>query len=411
MALTLFFSWQGDTPDKVGRTFLKDVLEDICKELSVDKALNSRGDIAVDCDTQGVAGHVPVADTILEKIDRCSIFAADMTLVGKLEDGERVPNPNVLIEYGRAIKVVGNKRVICLMNTAYGEPDKRSMPFNLRHLRFPIQYNLPEDAAPELKKRERKLLAGQLKEAIQISLETLPAPVVEPPPEFPAAKANEPPARFRKPGESLGFEDQRLSFGSREVFLHQGAAMWLRIMPARDLEQRWTVRELTDKAMNTTRPLVTPLVWGHPGCSVLRAEDGFGVFQMHPREQESRSKSIKTESVVFVFRTGEIWTIDISTLRPRPDVLVFRQDRFIEALQNYGAFLFSLGIKPPYRWEAGLVGVKGRFLNPERYAPLGTGDKCVADQITGQGLYSPDQNPTEVLHEFFMNVLENCGAV
>ena len=124
MARTVFFSWQKDTPNNIGRNFLKDILHDVCKEIASDDTLDkSLRDLNVDSDTQGAAGQVAITETILEKIDQCTVFVADMTLVGRLKDDEGVPNPNVLIEYGRAVKAVGNKRVICVMNTAYGEPD------------------------------------------------------------------------------------------------------------------------------------------------------------------------------------------------------------------------------------------------------------------------------------------------
>lgn len=140
MTPKIFFSWQADTPTNVGRNFLKNILENVCKELASDATIDeSLRDMEVDSDTQGMAGHPPIVDTIFKKIDAATVFVADMTFVGKRFDSRPTPNPNVLIEYGRALKGLSHERVICVMNTAYGEPSETSLPFNLRHVTWPIR--------------------------------------------------------------------------------------------------------------------------------------------------------------------------------------------------------------------------------------------------------------------------------
>jgi hypothetical protein len=411
MAQTIFFSWQSDTPNRVGRSFLKEVLEEVCKGIgsdpTVDEALR---DLEVDSDTQGVAGQPPIVETIFKKIDASAVFVADMTLVGVRTDGSRIPNPNVLIEYGWALKALNHERTIWLMNTAYGEPTGENLPFDLRHARRPMGYNLPDGATAELKREEKQKLVKSLTAAIRASLATLPAPAIAPPPKFPEAVANDPPARFRKPGDSVGFENEEFAPASREVFLYPGSAMWLRLMPMTNPERRWTARELSERAMNTARPLLMPLVHTHPpGCSFLRAEDGMGLFQMTQKDLESKSRSVKTDSISFVFETGEIWSIATSLLRENGDRLPFVENYFLEAIQNYGLFLKSLEIEGPYRWVAGLVGVKGRYFNLPKYAPVGSGRRCSADLITTEGQYTFGQDPSQSLQPFFDQIFEKCG--
>jgi hypothetical protein len=105
MTETVFFSWQADTPTRVGRNFINEALEDVCRSIasdtSVDEALR---DMTVDSDTQNVAGQPPIVDTIFKKIDLSRLFVGDMTFVGPRIAGRPTPNPNVLIEYGWALK-------------------------------------------------------------------------------------------------------------------------------------------------------------------------------------------------------------------------------------------------------------------------------------------------------------------
>jgi hypothetical protein len=404
---TVFISWQKDTPDNIGRSFLKDILHDVCKEIASDDTLDkSLRDLNVDSDTQGAAGKAAITETILEKIDQCTVFVADMTLVGRLKDDEGVPNPNVLIEYGRAVKAVGNKRVICVMNTAYGEPKDYDIPFNLRHIRWPIRYKLAEGASPEVKKQERQNLARELNMAIRTSLATLPPPAVDAPLIFQETTTKDGPARFRRPGDSLGFEDN--GYSSREVSLSSGPAMWLRLMPIGDPGREWSRSELKERAA-TPRPLLMPLVSNYLGCSYLRAEDGIGLFGMSQKDSAVRSKSVRTDSASFAFKTGEIWTIDTSLLREKSDRLPFAEHYFVQAITNYGFFLQSLGLNGPYRWIAGIVGAKGRAFSLERYPRYGSENPCASDLIEDEGQYTGGQDPTQSLLPFFTKIFDSCG--
>jgi len=210
MAQTVFFSWQADTPTRVGRNFLKGVLDEVCKGIASDTTVaEALRDLAVDSDTQGVAGQPPIVETIFKKIDASGVFVADMTLVGKRLGGSSAPNPNVLIEYGWALRSLKHERVICVMNTAFGEPTIESLPFDLRHVRWPIQYELPDDAVADVKAREKRKLVNCLTEAIRASLATVPSPAIEPPTKFQEMEPKDGRARFRNSGEALGFEDDR----------------------------------------------------------------------------------------------------------------------------------------------------------------------------------------------------------
>src|SRR5579863_1009770 len=171
MPSTVFFSWQADTPSRIGRSLLHDVLEDACRALGADNELTdaARG-LTVDSDTRGTAGSPPIVETIFRKIDAASVFVADMTFVAERSGGGRSPNPNVLIEYGWALKSLGYERIICIMNTAYGAPSGEALPFDLRHARWPLQYELRTDASPEEKRVCRGALIKMMTSALRACL-------------------------------------------------------------------------------------------------------------------------------------------------------------------------------------------------------------------------------------------------
>lgn len=142
MARTIFYAWQADRPNGLCRGFIEKCLKKAIQ--SANAALGTDSTLDLDRDTQKVPGSPVIAETILSKINGCSIFVADLTAVARYraEDGrvKRSPNPNVLLEYGYALKAKGYTALIGVCNTHFGGRD--SLPFDLKHRRAIIEYSL-----------------------------------------------------------------------------------------------------------------------------------------------------------------------------------------------------------------------------------------------------------------------------
>jgi hypothetical protein len=171
MPNTVFFSWQADTPTREGRNFIARALETAVKRLVADTAIESAvRELIVDSDTQNIGGQPPIVETIFRKIDAASVFVPDLTFVGTRRDGRPTPNPNVLIEYGWALKSLTYYLIIPVMNTAFGEPTAETMPFNVAHLRRPICFHCAADLNDGERKAVRDKLAKDLEAAIRTVL-------------------------------------------------------------------------------------------------------------------------------------------------------------------------------------------------------------------------------------------------
>src|SRR5271154_6803202 len=88
--LTVFYSWQSDAPSDLNRSFIEEALKEALKRLHSEATLVPalRGVIVeLDKDTEGVPGSPPVTDTILQKIEECAVFVADLTFVGESQKG------------------------------------------------------------------------------------------------------------------------------------------------------------------------------------------------------------------------------------------------------------------------------------------------------------------------------------
>jgi hypothetical protein len=405
---TLFYSWQSDTSSKTNRNFIKDIIEKALKNVS--KALELEEAIRLDQDTQGVPGTPEIANTILRKIDECDIFLCDLTIVARTTDGQQVPNPNVLIELGYAIKAIGAARIIAVMNEAYGTAAD-GLPFDLQHRRWPIRYSISTEASAGNRNEQRNSLIVRLVEAITSICENkafLSAADVTPP-AFPAAEPKDGKARFRSPGEPLGMHWDSFPFmegGANDVFLSNGPAMWLRLIPTIDPAKKWSAEKLKECAFAGGTFNLEPLYGRNPSC--LLAEDGFGLYA------PTKSGASETSSVAFVFETGEIWSVDTTLLAFAPDRLMYVEieRRYTTCLEGYSRFFQSLGVTPPYRWICGFEGVKKRRLAappPPNHINIGPGPLCLADVITAEGTYDIKETPTAALLPFFELIFQKCA--
>ena len=132
--ITVFWSWQSDSPPKENRNFIENCLKKAAKKIFREDAII----VDVDRDTKGTGGSPKVAETIFAKILASDIFVWDATLV--YSDPRPSPNPNVLIEFGYALAVLGEGRIIGVMNID-GKPGGDALPFDLKDRRWPITYS------------------------------------------------------------------------------------------------------------------------------------------------------------------------------------------------------------------------------------------------------------------------------
>ncbi len=123
--ITIFFSWQLTIP-KI-REYLNEWLPSVINELQ--KAYPEK-DIILDKDTDRCFGSPDIHDVVFRKINNCSIFIADVSLTYDLQDWKKLPNPNVMLELGFAIRAVGWDRIILLLDKATGKPEQ--LPFDIR---------------------------------------------------------------------------------------------------------------------------------------------------------------------------------------------------------------------------------------------------------------------------------------
>lgn len=134
--LTLFFSWQSD--DNETKKIITNAIQKAVHNIKI----YHRYSINVEESTSNISGSPQIVETILDKIDSCDIFLADVTPVcsyqkpfgNGLSTIKQVPNPNVLMELGYAMSAVGMHYTICVAHQ--GKWNSNDLPFDINHNRI-----------------------------------------------------------------------------------------------------------------------------------------------------------------------------------------------------------------------------------------------------------------------------------
>jgi hypothetical protein len=130
---TVFYSWQSDI--RRNRNIIQTCLEKAIKEIIKKEHKIIDLEINIDRDTSNKSGSPEIANTIFQKIKGCDIFVCDVTIVNKnklsnLFKYRLTPNPNVLIELGYAVNLLGWERIICINDIKFSKLE--DLPFDIR---------------------------------------------------------------------------------------------------------------------------------------------------------------------------------------------------------------------------------------------------------------------------------------
>lgn len=145
----IFFSWQSDLDSKTHRNYIEKCIKKSINSLNKDDELDIY--LEYDRDTLGLNGSPDISTSIFDKIDKCALFIADISNILQTQT-RSIPNPNVLIELGYAINVLGWDKIICFFDINTGLIE--NLPFDIRQKRI-LSYN------PTLENEDKKIISIQ----------------------------------------------------------------------------------------------------------------------------------------------------------------------------------------------------------------------------------------------------------
>lgn len=144
----IFYCWQSDIPGQ--REMIYEELQ--AQKYRLEELHHCH--IEIDEDIRSVPGMIPIADTVLKKIREADVFVCDISPVTSIErrngvvDGpnnyKRMPNSNVMLELGYALRSMHHSRIIALANTSGSKWYEGEMPFDIFD-RYYIKFTCSED--------------------------------------------------------------------------------------------------------------------------------------------------------------------------------------------------------------------------------------------------------------------------
>ncbi|HLG13179.1 MAG TPA: hypothetical protein VJH03_01480 [Blastocatellia bacterium] len=422
MPRTIFYSWQSDLPNNTNRNFIERALEQAIRQVAENLEIvdaERESELVLDKDTKGVPGIPPIADVIFDKISKAAVFVPDLTFVCTSTNGRSVPNPNVLIEYGWALKALTHSRIVPVMNCAYGEPTVETLPFDMRHLRHPITYRMTEEVGGDQRASIKAALAKKLADAIRLVLES--APVTNEPPDefmFEETQSTTVPSTFLNPGEALGVIE---SF-EQEVRIPDNEHLFLRLIPTRPTQPISTGKAALDLIRSgQLQPMCAARL-----DSRADGRNPYGAFTCLCRDRILYATQL--------FKNCELWGIDAATIDKESQMREVNisfgyspaisfgyfpakllEETFARTLADYLRFAETiLNLPLPLRFIAGATQVQGYRITTLRGLGLPNSKQFAGAVVQPDIVYEGtiDSYGTEVaqtLRPFFERVWEECG--
>lgn len=346
--MKIFWSWQNDSDPKTNRNFIRDALVKAIEAVADTLDLEDADRPELDHDTKNAPGMADITGTILDKISESAVFVADLTPIGKTRDGKALPNPNVLIELGWALRELGAERIIAILNTAVAAPD--DLPFDIRHRRA-LTYELVSGAEKDIRRTVLKRLTTDLAQAMTTNLQqyaedqaTASEIVCIP------AKAGDP-SIWASCNGRLDYIDT--SNQNRTVIVPDGPRGYIRIIPS---------------GWKDDIPPVASIMNANQGEEVFPAGEGSPSGDFGPCEQGftriwfTAGREARNVSMWFD-ETGEFWVIHgtaISVWKNGKSMLVIG-NLLLRWRENLHSAMKVLNRFEAYRTikvEAGLVGIR-----------------------------------------------------
>lgn len=124
---SIFFSWQSDI--KENKSIIRSGINNACNKLKQ----SNNYQFLVDEATRNLPGSPNIEESVKTKIEHCDVFVADITPIAQYGN-KQLPNPNVLIELGYALRCIDVDRIIIVAKAS--DYQDKDLPFDINHQRI-----------------------------------------------------------------------------------------------------------------------------------------------------------------------------------------------------------------------------------------------------------------------------------
>jgi hypothetical protein len=379
--MKIFWSWQSDTPGKVGRHFVRDALNAAIEQLKQTPDVEeptereARSAMHLDQDRKGISGSPDLARVILEKIEQSGVFVADVTPIGSVTtrkdeaQPKKLINANVAIELGYALHALSDRSLLMVMNEHYGS--RSDLPFDLQSKAGPIMFNLSASAGKEEIFAASRKLTAELKEALALCA-TRHVETIRRQTPFPEAGSAHNRAMYFDRAEVLATS----GYPNENEYRFAGdKTAYLRLFPCFDNQPRTSLAKMVS-TFQAERPMPFSAASGgicgrNRFGPIIYDPTGGGIFTMDGLTQGLEG--------------GELWGVTGVVFQPMWQraglstkeifgIPFFEFEKiYVRTLRNYVKVATMIfGFQPPFTVKFGAVGINGVHLaKPGRlYGPM-----------------------------------------
>ncbi|RVG00665.1 hypothetical protein CN172_10885 [Sinorhizobium meliloti] len=414
--MKIFWSWQADLEPKNNQYLVRDALRDACDQIAMADEVYEADRVELDHDTAGLSGTPDIVSGILKKIEEAAVFVADMTPVGrtnpvelrsegasaKLPASKHLQNPNVMSELGYADHAIGQSRIILVANSAF-YPGPEALPFDWRHRRGPITFNLPHSATNGDRRRVRQELSRTLQGVLVPMLNALsqrtsggtrtarPVNAVDP-------------AFWETKQDELEFNERGINNRKMKAVLPDGPRLYVRIRC-----EDWSPKSRVELAELIDRKEVRLWIQGNGGTTGVNADGGIQLAGIRSRSQDSYEAGTVTQ---WFSDDGELWAVDTTTFAEHEGIVYFgTQVPFAHIARYLNAALQTLATIVPgssIEIELGVAKLLGTVL-PGR--SISTNFEALSDRVIVKRKFREwtFKRRNELLLEFWNQLLDAYG--
>lgn len=398
--MKVFWSWQSDTPAKLNKDFVKAALQDAVAQVSEDLGFTEAERPTVDHDTKDEPGLVAIVETIFKKIEAAEVFVGDVTFVGATPDGKLLPNANVMIELGHALTSVGHHGIILVANKAFGGRPE-DLPFDLRHRRGPITYELKEGTPKPEREAILRRLTKDLAQALRVNLGAavtkrnaeVTYPLHPPRPDDRST--------WLQVGESIRHLDSMAVGGESKWNVPEKTRSYMRIIPA-----AWPSKPSRDQVLKVPDPA---RVWAlGPWSNGNYGANSHGVVYVGFFRDPNEAVGVTQ----WFSKTGEIWGFNNAAAFHGGDGMAYLStSSILKEWRNFLraglGFLDHFGVSGPIRVEAGVVGMDDVYWPERMQGPCRAVEREVFLSRDSRTWHTDEQ--TGFLTDVFNQVLDAFG--
>jgi hypothetical protein len=186
------------------------------------------------------------------------------------------------------------------------------------------------------------------------------------------------------------------------IKLIPGPVIWFRIIPS-NISEKPIVSPNQIRNVTTSKETKKLLPMKISSIDYLKSKDGVGVYSKIEENDNT------TNSITFVFRSGNIWSIDTGIIGLDESLLHCDklQGRIASVFDESLVFFNNIKCKAPFKWKIGIEGILNKRLASRDSQ---SEEEILIDKVVCGKTYNDETSIEKAIHPFFEKLYDEVNA-